>query len=182
VEAAQLKTLADLMASPEERVELIGGDIVRRPMTRARHGRAQRRISRDLGLFDDGPSPGGWWILIEISVAYDAHDCPSHDLAGWRRERLPRLPDGPIDLPPDWVCEIVSPGHEKKDTRTIPLLLRRHRVPHYWVIWPEDRTLVAYALQDGEWCTIATLNDAERGRVPPFEAVELDLGAVLAVD
>jgi Uma2 family endonuclease len=27
-----------------------------------------------------------------------------------------RLPKSVIDLPPDWVCEIVSPGHEKKDT------------------------------------------------------------------
>jgi len=182
MEALQLKTVADLLTSPEERVELIGGEIVRRPMTRARHGRAQRRISQDLGPFDGGSSPGGWWILTEISVAYDAHDCPSHDLAGWRRERLPRLPDGPIELPPDWVCEIVSPGHEKKATRTVPLLLRRHRVPYYWVIWPEDRTLVAYALEDGEWCMISTLKDADRRRVPPFDALELDLGAVLAVD
>jgi Uma2 family endonuclease len=182
MEALQLKTVQDLLASPDERVELIGGEIVRRPMTRARHGRVQRRVSRDLGPYDDGPSPGGWWIMTEISVAYDAHECPSHDLAGWRRERLPRLPDGPIDLPPDWVCEIVSPGHEKKDTLTIPLLLRRHRVPHYWLIWPEDRTLVAYGLDDGEWSIIATLKESERGRVPPFEAVELDLGAMLAID
>ncbi len=182
MEAIALKTVEDLLASPDERMELIGGEIVRRPMTRARHGRAQRRISRDLGPFDDGPTPGGWWILTEIGVAYEAHECPSHDLAGWRRERLPRLPDGPVELPPDWVCEIVSPGHEKKDTLTIPLLLRRHRVPYYWTIWPEDETLVAHVLEGGEWRVAATLRGTDRGRLPPFEAVELDLGAVLATE
>jgi len=179
MEAIDLKTVQDLLASPEERVELIGGEIVRRAMTRPRHGRAQRRIGHDLAPFDEGPGPGGWWIMSEISVAYEPHECPSHDLAGWRRERLPRLPDGPVELPPDWVCEIVSPGHEKKDTLTIPLLLRRHQVPHYWIIWPEDRALVAYALDGGEWRVMVTLNGAERARIPPFEAVELDLGSVL---
>jgi Uma2 family endonuclease len=182
MEAIELRTVQDLFSSSDERVELIGGEIVRRPMTRARHGRAQRRVSRDLGPYDDGPGPGGWWILTEISVAYEPHECPSHDLAGWRRERLPRLPDGPVELPPDWVCEILSPGHEKKDTLTIPLLLRRHRVPYYWIISPEDDTLIAHRLDAGEWRVIATLRGVERGRVPPFEAVELDLGAVLAVE
>jgi hypothetical protein len=67
------------------------------------------------------------------------------------------LPEGVIDLSPDWGCEIVSPGHEIKDTRHLPLLLKRHRVPWYWLIWPEARTLVAHAQRDGEWQTILTL-------------------------
>jgi Uma2 family endonuclease len=179
MEAVELQTVHDLLMSPEERVELIGGEIVRRPMTRARHARAQSRIDRGLSPFDDGSGPGGWWILPDISVSYEPHECPSHDLAGWRRERLPRLPDGPVALPPDWVCEIVSPGHEKKDTVRIPLLLRRHQVPYYWLIWPERRTLVAHALDADGWRVIATLNGRDRARVPPFEAVELDLGVVL---
>jgi hypothetical protein len=72
VEALNLKTLDDLLLSPDERVELIGGEIVRRPMAR-----------------------------------------------------------------------------------------------------------FAHALQEGDWRTIATLKDRERTRIPPFEAVELDLDALL---
>ena len=117
--------------------------------------------------------------MTEISVAYEAHECPGHDIAGWRRERLH---DGPIELRPDWVCEIVSPGHEKKDTRSIPLLLRRHGVPSYWLIWPEDQALIAYALDVGDWRAVASLKGADRARVPPFDSVELDLGAVLGDD
>jgi Uma2 family endonuclease len=87
-----------------------------------------------------------------------------------------------VDIPPDWVCEIVSPGHEKKDTLTIPLLLRRYRVPYYWLIWPEKETLVAHVLDGNEWRVAATLRGQDRGRLPPFEAVELDLSAILAVE
>jgi Uma2 family endonuclease len=183
MEALELATLADLLSYPEERVELIGGDIVRRPMARFSHGRAQNRTARALGTFDAGDGHGGgWWLATEVSVAYEPHECPSHDLAGWRRERLPRPPDGVIELPPDWVCEIVSPGHEQKDTRVLPLLLKRHRVPHYWLIWPEERRLTAHSLQNGDWRHIATLADGQRGRVPPFDTVELDLADLLGLD
>jgi Uma2 family endonuclease len=180
VEALKLRTLNDLLLCPDERMELIGGEIVRRPMARFAHGRAQSRTARGLGIFEEGEgSGGGWWFATEISVAYETHECPSHDLAGWRRERLPRLPDGIIDLPPDWVCEIVSPGHEKKDASVLPLLLKRHRVPYYWLTWPEERVLVAHSHEEGDWRTTATLKDRGRARIPPFEAVELDLDALL---
>ncbi len=184
MEALRLKTLDDLLSCPDERVELIAGEIVRRPMARFAHGRAQGRTARALGPFDAGGGPllGGWWLATEVSVAYEVHECPSHDLAGWRRERLPRLPDGVIDLPPDWVCEIVSPGHEQKDTRALPLLLKRHRVPFYWLIWPEEQTLVAHALEDGDWRVIATLKDQASGGIPPFDAVELDLADLLGLE
>jgi len=113
----------------------------------------------------------GWWILTEVSVAYEVHECPSHDLAGWRRERLPNPPDGVIELPPDWVCEIVSPGHEKKDTVTIPLPLQRHRVPWFWLIWPEERALIAHALEGDSYRVITTLKATEHRHVrkPPFD-------------
>jgi Uma2 family endonuclease len=182
MEAIKLKTVTDLLLSPEERVELIGGDIVRRPMTRFAHARAQGGTRGALhGLTQEDELGGGWWIVTDVSVAYEAHECPSHDLAGWRRERLPRPPDGVIDLAPDWVCEIVSPGHEKKDTITIPLLLKRHRVPWLWLIWPEERALIAHALEGDGYRVVAILKATEhqRVRVPPFEAIELDLAAML---
>ena len=96
-----------------------------------------------------------------------------------RRERLPERPRGVVELTPDWVCEIVSPGHERKDTLTLLLLLQRHRVPYYWLIWPEDRILVAYALDGGSYRLIADLTatgpETARGAIPPFEALPIDL-------
>jgi len=58
-------------------------------------------------------------------------------------------------------------------------------VPYYWLIWPEARTLVAHALQDGEWRVVMTLTATEqatgrgRARIPPFDAIELDLADLL---
>jgi hypothetical protein len=43
MEAYRLQTVADLLASPEERVELVDGEIVRRPRARGEHGSVQLR-------------------------------------------------------------------------------------------------------------------------------------------
>jgi Uma2 family endonuclease len=183
MEALKLKTLDDLIASPEERVELIDGEIVRRPMGRADHGVVQYRTSVELGPFDRPTGPTGWWILTEVSVAYEPHQCPAHDLAGWRKERMPERPRGIVELAPDWVCEIVSPVHERKDTLTLFLLLQRHRAPYYWLIWPEERTLIAHRLDGEGYRVVATVSqptaEQARARIPPFDSVELDLAYIL---
>jgi Uma2 family endonuclease len=165
MEARKLKTIDDLLACADERVELIGGEVVRRPMARSEHGHTQFRASAELSPFDSPSGPGGWWIMTAVSVAYEPHQCPVHDIAGWRKERLPTRPTGIIETAPDWVCEIVSPGHERKDTLDLFLLLQRHRVPYSWIISPEDRVLVAHELDGpGYWVT-ATLSQEARPRL-----------------
>jgi Uma2 family endonuclease len=67
MEALKLATLADLLECPEERVELINGEIVRRPMARAEHGLVQSATTIELGAFTRGHDPGGWWIATEVS-------------------------------------------------------------------------------------------------------------------
>ena len=38
------------------------------------------------------------------------------DLAGWRRERMPYLPeDQCFEVVPDWICEILSPSTADRD-------------------------------------------------------------------
>ena len=182
MEALQLKTLDDLLKHPEERVELIDGEIVRRPMARFEHGQVQGRTFGELGPFDRKSGPGGWWIATEVSVAYEPYQCPSHDIAGWRKQRLPKAPSGVLELAPDWVCEIVSRGHERKDRVQLPLLLQRHSVPFYWLIWPEDRALIAHRLDGTSYQVIATIKDEKKARIPPFEAVDLNLAYILGLD
>jgi len=179
VEAHQLKTVDDLLSDPDERIELIDGAIVQRPMARSEHGIAQSRAAIELGPFDRKSGPGGWRIITEVSVNYELHQCPCHDIGGWRKERMPIRPQGVIDMPPDWVCEIVSPGHERKDTLTLFLLLQRHRVPFYWLIWPEDRVLIAHQLDGDNYRVIQTISGQSRARIPPFDSIELDLDYIL---
>ncbi len=181
MKALRRQTVDDLTLSEDERVELIDGEIVRRPRARFEHGHAQLALSDEVQVFRRRSGLGGWWIVSEISVRYSEHQCPSHDLAGWRKERVPERPSGIMTLTPDWVCEILSPGHERKDMVHHLLLLQRARVPYYWILSPEDRTLIAYALDGGSYrlCYFVAYRPPEtpaQARIPPFESIDMGLG------
>ena len=55
-------------------------------------------------------------------------------------------------------------------------------MPYYWIIDPEDRVLIAYALDDGCYRTVFAASGREEtaagARVPPFEELEIDLGVL----
>ena len=53
-------------------------------------------------------------------------------------------------------------------------------VSYAWLVQPRRRTLEAYRLRDGAWAAIATYRESDRARIPPFDAIELDLGALWA--
>ena len=186
LEAKKLKTVDDLMLSENERVELIDGEIVKRAMARSEHALIQSSLSDEVLSFKRKSGSGGWWIMTEISVRYNEHQCPSHDLAGWRKERVPNRPTGIMEVAPDWVCEIISPGHERKDLFHHFLLLQRHKTPHYWVISPEDKTLIAYSLSNDKYHVAFSVeckepNDFKPVRIPPFEEVQIDLGYIFGM-
>ena len=180
MEAVKRKTVDDLLRADDERVELIDGEIVERPMARSEHALVQSGISDEIIAFKRKDGPGGWWIMPEIGVEYGEHQCSTHDLAGWRKERVPARPAGIMKIVPDWVCEITSPGHERKDVFHNFILLQRCNVPYYWLISPEDKTLIAYGLVDGKYRVTFCVDggferDIRKATIPPFEEIEIDL-------
>ncbi len=103
------------------------------------------------------------------------------DLAGWRRERLPSVPNSAaIELPPDWVCEVLSPSTQRLDRiRKLPIYARES-VRHVWLIEPMQRTLELFRLENERWTLIGTFADDARVRAEPFDAIERELGALWA--
>jgi Uma2 family endonuclease len=101
------------------------------------------------------------------------------NLAGWRRERLPAVPDAAVlTLAPDWVCEVLSPATRKFDLSTKRDRYGAAGVTHLWHVDPKARTLEAFELRDGVWVLHATLKDDDEVRVPPFEAIAFPLAAL----
>ena len=180
MEAKKLHTIDDLEAAwlKDERVELINGEIVKRPMAKYEHGRSQGNLREELGQFRRKGGPGGWWFATEVSVCYNENNTPSHDIAGWRKERSPKEPTGVVSITPDWVCEIVSEGHESKDTVRNFNTLLRYGVPYYWIIWPKDEALIAYKLVEKKYVAIESIEGGGKVRIEPFTEIEFDLNYV----
>ncbi len=182
--ARRMATWEDLVATPDDGTtyEVLGGQIEGLPRPLPRHGRAQARLAGKLsGPYDPGEGgPGGWWLIIEPDVRLDRHEIVAPDLAGWRRDRLPIFPETrPIDLAPDWVCEIVSPGDPGRDRVRKADLYLRSGILFYWILDPEERTLEAFAAREGAWLRLGAWADGDAPRVPPFEAVEIDISSLL---
>jgi Uma2 family endonuclease len=134
------------------------------------------------GPYDGGlDGPGGWWIIDEPELHLGG-DILVPDLAGWRRERLPSLPEASwFELAPDWVCEILSPSTTATDRAVKMPIYAREQVPFLWLIDPDARTLEVYERQvNGHWLLRETLSEDADVSQPPFEATLFSLGGLWA--
>lgn len=176
-------TYDDILALPAHLVgEIIGGRLITHPRPAPRHALASSRLGMRIGnAFDTGDGgPGGWWILDEPELHLDNHVLVP-DLAGWRCERMPRMPDAAwFELTPDWVCEVLSPATIKTDRADKLPLYGQLGVGHAWLIDPDTRLLEAYENQKGRWLLIQTCAGEGRVAIPPFDAVAWELGGLWA--
>lgn len=181
--AEKLATYDDLLAMPEDvRAEILRGTIVTVPAPLPQHSKPQGALRGFVGRpFDDDDGaggPGGWWIFLEVDVRFTIHDVLRPDLAGWRRERLPQPNVRPIDVVPDWICEVLSPSTSVRDRVDKKRLYAQHGVKHYWLVDPEARIVEALELEHGRWVDAGTFAAPDVARIPPFEAVEIPLARV----
>ena len=103
------------------------------------------------------------------------------DLAGWRRVRMPELPDTAyFTLAPDWACEVLSASTRRVDLQEKRPAYAREGVAYLWLVDPADRTLEAFELRGGEWVLIACAKDDEAVSVRPFDAITFSLGDLWA--
>jgi Uma2 family endonuclease len=179
-------TTADLLAIPEnERFhEIIGGELVRKAMPSIRHGGAQAGLTIQIGgAYNRRPGgrlPGGWRFATETEIRFEDKEVYRPDVAGWRRDRLPELPDEfPMTVRPDWVCEIVSPSNERNDVVRKMRTYQRSGVPHYWIIDPIAETLIVYRWTEGGFLLVQSAQGEERVRAEPFDAVSLSVRGLL---
>jgi len=176
--AEKRATYADLLAVPADKIaELIDGVLYTQPRPASPHTYAVSGLSADLANpFQRGRGgPGGWVILFEPEL-HLAEDVLVPDLAGWRRERMPEVPNAAgFTLPPDWVCEALSPSTAGRD-RTVKLdVYRREAVTHVWFLDPAAETLEVLRLDGDGYRIAATFAGSTKVRAEPFDAVELDL-------
>jgi len=179
--------LEELLAQPEEsRFEIVAGELVPKDAASARHGHAQGRTIEGLRAFNrrpGGDQPGGWWFVTEALVMFAPGEVYRPDVAGWRRERLPELPDQvPIEVRPDWVCEIVSPTSARRDRVRKMRVYHAAGVPHYWLVDPQDETLMVYRWTPEGYLYALGATREDRVRAEPFDAIELQVGALFGDD
>jgi Uma2 family endonuclease len=177
-------TLADIQALPAHVTgEILDGELYTQGRPASPHAIASSALGEELGgPFKRGRGgPGGWAILDEPEL-HLAADVLVPDLAGWRRERMPQIPNvAAFDLAPDWVCEVLSPSTAGKDRGKKLPIYARERVTHVWFVDPEAKTLEVLRLDGESYRVHAVFVGEQKVRAEPFDAIELELSALWAV-
>ncbi len=182
IPAERFATYEDLCQVPDTMVaQIIHGQLIVMPRPAPKHALASSSLGDELvGPYQKGrdDGPGGWWILDEPELHLDWHILVP-DLAGWRRERLPTLPDEAFfALPPDWVCEVLSPATGQLDRVDKLPLYAEFGVSHAWLVDPDLRTLEVFALHDTRWQLECAFKAEDKVCAPPFQAITFNLGGL----
>lgn len=171
-------TLLDLDNLPEDVFgEIIDGELQVHPRPDEPHAKAAFELTLTLGnAFHRGiTGPGGWVLRAEPRILFGAQTTLSPDLAGWRQERYAALRKGPLQITPDWVCEILSPSTARYDRVHKLPIYARNGVQHAWVIDPVLRTLDVLRLESGSWVIVGIHERNDKVRAEPFGEIEIDL-------
>lgn len=181
--AVRLANYSDVLAAPADKIaEVIHGVMHLSPRPGGPHSAAASALSDELGPpFKRGRGgPGGWLIVAEPELHLDGHILVP-DLAGWRRERLPRLERSAyVTVTPDWICEILSPRSARTDRAEKKPLYAELGVSFLWIIDPDALTLETYQLHEGRWVEMGAYSKSARPRAVPFDAIELELATLWA--
>ena len=183
--AKRLATYADLEAVPPNMVaELIHGALVTHPRPTPRHALAASSLGSLLGPgFQRGQGgPGGWIFMSEPELHFGANVVVP-DLAGWRRERLPVMPETSyVETPPDWVCEILSDATERYDRNAKRDIYARAGVPYLWLLDPRSKLLEVFQLTVGHRLLAATFVGQDEIRAVPFGEIAFPLSELWPLD
>jgi Uma2 family endonuclease len=181
-------TYQDVLDAPEGyTAEIIDGELHLTPRPGGPHGHAASQAGAEVlmtfGRRRAGSGrPGGWVILYEPELHLGAPDPRSlvlvPDLAGWRRSRMDAPPDAPaIEVVPDWVCEVLSPGarNVRRDRHLKAEAYHRLGVSWMWLLDPAARLVEVYRHTDEGWMRVQAGGGDILARLPPFDDAELDL-------
>ena len=187
MEAHKFASYDDILSAKSDVVaEIVDGQLTTMPRPSPRHSRAQSVLGVELGgPFDKGSGgPGGWIFLDEPELWLCTEAGPKGnylvpDLAAWKKERFvhDESKNG-IEVPPDWVCEILSPATIRHD-RIIKMPKYAHfEIPFVWLIDPIAKTLEVFVLEEGKWIIHGGYSDADTIQAPPFDSHEFSLKAL----
>lgn len=174
-------TYQDVLDAPENMVaEIVYGQLSLQPRPASPHAMVISAMGVKLGgpfSFDEG-GPGGWVILVEPELHLGDHVVVP-DLAGWRRERMPQMPEAPyFTLAPDWCCEVLSPSTAALDRVEKRQIYAGAGVQYLWLVDPATKILEGFVLQDEKWVLTHVRKDDDTCDVPPFEAAPFGLGVL----
>ena len=159
------------LGETEQRLELVDGVVVVSPSPLPLHQKIARLLTRQV---EDTLPPGAeLFHETDVVLAKRLVYCP--DIAVYAPGRITGTPDR-LDLPPDLVIEVLSPGNRRKDLVTKREDYERHGVGEYWII--EPATVTAIMLRRADDRLIEQPPEADTLTCAKIPGIRVDLSQV----
>jgi Uma2 family endonuclease len=142
-----LMTAEELLQAsiPDKRTDLVRGVLRVREPAGDRHGRVTMNLTIRLGLWVERAGAGQLFAAETGFMLSRAPDTVrAADIAFVRRERLPEAVPGFLELAPDLVVEVLSPGDRAGETLTKVGDWLNAGTPLVWIVDPERRAARIY--------------------------------------
>jgi Uma2 family endonuclease len=149
-----------LLPNDGNRYEILDGELSVTPAPSTRHQTVLGNLYRFLASYVVANQLGKLFIaptdliLVPTTVVQP-------DLMFIGNDRRQIVTERAIEGPPTLIIEILSPTTHRTDRVTKAQLYAKHKVPNYWLIDPDQRTLEAYELVIDRYNITASARDAE---------------------
>ncbi len=145
-------TYNDYAALPNEgkRYEIVNGVLYMSPSPGWTHQEIVFEIASYLRNHLRKSGSGGVFIA-PLDVELAPKDVFQPDVVVLLKANRDKLKDGHIVGAPDLVVEVVSPGSETHDRYRKLAAYARARIPEYWIVDPDSRTVEVLTCEGGEY-------------------------------
>lgn len=178
-------TYAHFEALPEHLVgEIIDGALVTRRPGRPANAMARSGLMFAMQSFRQSrKNADAEWHILHLPELHLAGSVVVPELAAWRVERLPSLPDDHLHLAPDWVCELTADDPSVNSGLEAKLALYRSLdVRYLWIVDPTKRSLRTFDGRSSVWLLSKEAMFTDEVRAPPFDAISFSLADLWPLD
>ena len=81
---------------------------------------------------------------------------------------------------PDLVIEILSPSNSNRDLKDKYEIYQEAKVPEYWIVRPEERSITLYVLKDGLYSASRPVVEGEWVRSATFPDLSIDTNTIFS--
>jgi Uma2 family endonuclease len=172
-------TYDDLAAMPDDgkRYELINGELFELTGPTTKHQRSTRRLSSGLDNFVTRRELGEVFFA-PLDVFLSPHNVVQPDIVYVSRQRYHIVREQKIEGVPDLLMEILSPSNRRHDVVTKAALYATFAVPEFWLIDPDQESVLVQTWRDGVFVPVTSGDGIARSIVlPGFEIKTADVFA-----
>ena len=180
---AKMTSRQYLMLGPDPpgvHLELAHGEIVVSPSPSPDHAEVIVNLVRILSSHIRERDLGR--LFSDTDTVFDDENTRRPDIIFFAKSRRNWRGKKALHGAPDLCVEVLSPSNAGMDRDDKFDLYQRRRVPNYWIVAPDARTVEAYVLRRGKYHLAKSAKESQVVQLPPFPDLSIALAEVWPED